>query len=520
MNRAVIQSMQDLNNHPTTSVTVDRQATLRVSTRLLLGSDFWPPTVTRILLSAACTLTRCTGQLTLLILIAILFLTGCNTPFQRFESARDLFAAGNLVDARQSLLKVQEDHPRYKTPAELDLAMVDLAEGNPVAAEKRLRKLRDGFEAAPKIDAMGEITSLATDDTALRYQPAGYEEVLIRSMLAVCSLANDQIDAESYTLQAMAKQAALANESEKRGLLNAKDIYQPIAFAPYLRGVLREATHHDYDDATRAYTIVSEVQPSFDPVLSDIQRVSFGSHSQPKHGVIYVIACTGRGPILQETVAPTTTAAMQIASLMLNSAESESIDENGNPTQDRLILPNLAPVKVPEILMTESNVARIGVTVDGRPVGATETLTDVETLARTQLDAEMPWTIARAVVRRATKEIAVAKTSDALGMEGNSASIFRFAASTIWSGTESADTRCWSLLPREIQVLRIEVPEGEHALELSTLGWSDEVHQTSKKMKMDVIDGKNHYVIAIAPDEQLYTIASDDISQSPTSAEL
>jgi hypothetical protein len=42
----------------------------------------------------------------------------------------------------------------------------------------------------------------------------------------------------------------------------------------------------------------------------------------------------------------------------------------------------------------------------------------------------------------------------------------------------------------------------------------------SKKMKMDVIDGKNHYVIAIAPDEQLYTIASDDISQSPTSAEL
>lgn len=75
---------------------------------------------------------------------------------------------------------------------------------------------------------------------------------------------------------------------------------------------------------------------------------------------------------------------------------------------------------------------------------------------------------------------------------------------------EHADTRCWSLLPREIQVLRLELPVGSHELELSTLGWSDEVYRTSRPIHVNVTNGKNHYVVAIAPDEHLYTIASTD----------
>jgi hypothetical protein len=160
------------------------------------------------------------------------------------------------------------------------------------------------------------------------------------------------------------------------------------------------------------------------------------------------------------------------------------------------------------VSLPPSNVARIGVEVDGRPVGATATITDIEQLATRQIEAEMPWTIARAVVRRATKEIAVAKASDSLGLDGVQGSLFRFAASTMWSGMEHADTRCWSLLPREIQVLRLELPAGSHELELSTLGWSDEVYRTSSPMHVNVVNGKNQYIIAIAPDEHLYTVAS------------
>ena len=47
----------------------------------------------------------------------------------------------------------------------------------------------------------------------------------------------------------------------------------------------------------------------------------------------------------------------------------------------------------------------IGVRVDQSLYGATQTLTDVGELASKQVAAEQPWTIARAVVRRATNVV-------------------------------------------------------------------------------------------------------------------
>ena len=39
-------------------------------------------------------------------------------------------------------------------------------------------------------------------------------------------------------------------------------------------------------------------------------------------------------------------------------------------------------------------------------------------------------------------------------------------AGVVWEATESADTRCWGLLPDKIQVLRLELPAGTHQLAL------------------------------------------------------
>lgn len=442
-------------------------------------------------------------EIRLLLLFAPFLLVGCSTPFKQLHSARDLFASGQLEATRVALEKVRDDHNRYSDPAELDLAIVDLASGNPEDAERRLRRMRDKFDRQPRLQGANEVAAMVTDDTALSFRPSGYEQVLIRSMLAVCSLAHDQLDAESYTLQAMAKQSELARLSKDRGLIQSNEIYQPIAFAPYLRGVLREATHRNYDDAAQSYRLVSEVEPQFSAIGADIQRASVGAHSEPDHGVIYVIACTGRGPVLEETEAPVTTAAMQIASVMLQQIEAE---KNQDGEKETLSLPNLASVKVPTVTSPQCHIARVGVEVDGRPVGVTETITDIKQLAISQLEAEMPWTIARAVVRRVSKELAVAKAGKSLGLDGIEGSLFRFATSTLWSGMEHADTRCWSLLPREIQVLRFELPAGKHSLRLSTLGWSEEIYRSSPPMEVEVVNGENNYVIAIAPDERIYTV--------------
>lgn len=423
---------------------------------------------------------------------------GCAKPLRSIDAARQSFAAGDLVTARQTLAKLSAGRSRYAQAASLDLAMVELASGDVDAAESRLRGLRDRFDAMPEIAPVQEVASLVTDDTARVFRPAGYEEVMIRAMLAVCSLADDQFDAESYALQATTRQAELAQRAEQRGILDAADVYQPIAMAPYLRGMLREATHHDYDDAARAYQLVSSVRPQFAPAQSDIARANGGTHSAPGHGVLYVLACVGRGPVLHEVAAPATSAALSIASAALNAGTNDS----------GLLLPNLAEVKVPQVRVPTSEIAAVGVRIRGQLLGATQTLTDVGELAVRQTEAEMPWTIARAVVRRTTKEIAVAKAGDTLGLDGGIGSLFHFAAATAWSGVERADTRCWGLLPREVQVFRAELPAGSHEITLQPLGFAGEAIRPGQFQRVEIVDGRNRYLIVIAPTAAMYVVAN------------
>jgi hypothetical protein len=205
---------------------------------------------------------------------------------------------------------------------------------------------------------------------------------------------------------------------------------------------------------------------------------------------------------LQEACLPTTTMSLQIASVILNAATNEQEGEE----RDAPTLPNIASVDVPQVFLPPSEVAALGVRVEGDLYGATQTLTHVGELAQSQVEAEMPWTIARAVVRRAAKETAVATLGDAMGLEGDAGSLFHFAASSAWSGLERADTRCWGLLPREIQVLRAELPAATHEIQLEPLGFAGQALAPGLSHQVEIIDGKNHYLVAIAPDKFIYLV--------------
>ncbi len=441
----------------------------------------------------------------LLLLIAIT-LAGCATPGRSIDDARTAFSLGRGDEALATLRQFADKPGRYSRPAGLDLAIAELATGDPKSAERRLRELRDEFDQAPDVAVVHEAASLVTDDTVRQYEPAGYEQVMIRAMLAVCSLAHDETDAESYTLQAMSKQKSLARAAEQRGLLTPGESFRPIAIAPYLRGVVREATHHDYDDAARAYALVSHVRPEFLPAKADLDRAGNGVHSNPGHGVLYVIGCVGRGPRLVETTAPTTSTALSIASAMVSASEGEK--HRGEGRSSPPVLPNIAAVKVPAVSIPPSRVAAVTVRAGGTLLGASQTLTDVGELARRQLEVEMPWTIARAVARRVTKESAIASARNGLGIGGTAGNVLQFAAATAWSATENADTRCWGLLPREIQVLRAELPIGEHTIELAPVDGGGVPIGSPKEVSVSIEDGRNRYLVVTAPDAAIYVTAA------------
>jgi hypothetical protein len=397
---------------------------------------------------------------------------------------------------------------RFSDAAALDLAITELAAGDCRAAEQRLRQLRDRFDALPAVAPMHEARSIITDDTARVFRPAGYEQVMIRAMLAICSLAGDAVDAESYSIQATLRQQELAEAAKARGVTAAAEVYQPIALAPYLRGMLREATHRQYDDAARAYQLVGALCPEFAPAADDVARASGGVHSRAGHGILYVIACVGRGPILVKRTAPATTAALRIASAVF----SVHVNHDGDGTKasgrrpSPIALGNIAAVQIPDVTVPPAEISALGVRRQGQLLGATQTLTDVGRLARVQAEAEKPWTVARAVVRRALKEAAVARAGKSLGISGNAGSLFHFAAASAWSSSETVDTRCWGLLPREIQVLRAEMTAGNHRIELQPLGSAGQPIGVVQTRDVEIIDGQNHYVIAIAPDRVAYIV--------------
>ncbi|WP_146390313.1 hypothetical protein [Allorhodopirellula solitaria] len=477
----------------------------------------------------------------------MLLSSGCATQLASIDSARNAFVTGDLHTAAAMLGEVAESNSRFADPARLDLAVVQLASGDVDGATEELRSLRDRFDETSEAAAIGggggglltgaktlsgEALSMVTDDTARVFKPAGYEEVMIRTMLSICSLAGDGMDAESYINQASMHQEKWRKVADARQRDFFPDAlestpHQELALAPYLRGVLREATHHDFDDAQRNYRLVSAIKPDFRPAQDDLQRATVGNHSQPDHGALYVFALVGRGPVLAPKDAPVTSAAISIASVLMFHGE----DKNDDITR----LPRITSVKVPTVVVPPSPIAAVAVTrsqaagpptvgpavgpQDAGPdgsgplpsgpfqmLGATQSLTDVAQMVQTQAAAEQPWTIARSFARQASKELAVSKARQSLGLTGGVGSAFQFAASTAWTATEKADTRCWGLLPREIQVLRAELPVGDHPIELAPIGADGFSIGPQRSTTVRIANGRNTYLVVVAPSANLHVV--------------
>jgi hypothetical protein len=328
---------------------------------------------------------------------------------------------------------------------------------------------------------------MVTDDQRIAYAGEDYEKLLVRVMLTLTSLMGDGTDAESYSLQTLAKQNELFQRAKARWNAELAASYCIPPIAPYLRGVLREQTHRNYDDAMRAYQQTAELLPDMPWLAADIERVRQATHSRPGHGVIYVIGLIGRGPYKVETSARATQEALLLADQLLSYMGKYSVP------------PTLAPVKIPAIVSPNKPFDWLGVRVDGLAVATSMPVTDLHQLATKSFAEKRSEIIARAVARRVIKKGAVYAAKDSLAVTSDFASLAMDAAGVLWEATESADTRCWGLLPREIQILRIEVATGTHELSLEPVNAGVPVAQAVTRT-VNVVDGANTYVLSCWPD--------------------
>ena len=425
----------------------------------------------------------------LLLLIATLF-TGCSTYADHLRDIRQEFYSGeiDLVTAR---LDKRLKRPSGETDVlKLEKAMVELCSGRPQQAEQILREVRDQFDYLEQTNVGESALAMLSDDNRLAYAGEDYEKVLIRSMLALSNLMHDGCDARAYSLQVTDKQNQIIDGGLEETGENPKLAYKRVAFGAYLDGVLCEATHSNYDDVARSWAKVVSWEPNFRPGQADMLRATQGRHSQPGNGVLYVFTLVGEGPYKEETVEVPSTVAMLIADRI--------ISHNANHT----LPPTIAPIKVPKVVVPRSEVQTVQVAVNGQPVGTTETVTDIGQLAVQQYEAVYPHVLARAVVRRAVKKGVVYGTKEAVGVDNSLVNFAFDAAGVAWEAAEAADTRCWGLLPAKIQVLRIELPAGEHRVALTPAGGFGPVGSETGTA-VHIANGHNTYLLANFPRRRL-----------------
>jgi hypothetical protein len=412
---------------------------------------------------------------------------GCATYADRLNDVRSLYVSNDLPGAQKQLeggLKRRCDRDVLK----LDRAMILLSEGKPREAEQQLREVRDTFDRLQG-KAYGEkALSMLTDAESEAYKGEDYEQVLIRAFLCLSNLMSDGGDAVAYALQTADKQQQIIDAAVEEDGTNPKKDYQRVAVGAYLHGAVREASHTNYDDVERAATVVCSWQPDFAYGAQDLERAKRGHHSAPGFGVLYVMTLVGVGPHKEEVCELPSTVSLLIADRIFSAL--------GNQT----LPPNIAPVKVPQLVRTPHEVDSVAVSIGHAQCGRTATITDVGSMALKQYEAVYPRIVAEAVVRRLVKKGVIYGAKELIGTEKYSwQAALLDVAGVAWEATESADTRCWGLLPDKIQVLRLELPAGSHSLGMQSLSAGGYPLGRPVSHTVEIADGRNTYLLANFP---------------------
>ncbi|MFM8253044.1 MAG: hypothetical protein ACKOBW_15735 [Planctomycetota bacterium] len=417
---------------------------------------------------------------------------GCRVYGERMQQVRQHYYHSDLAAADRLLLETREQQPADAPLIDLERALVLLTQGRARDAEQLLRGARDEFDERQASDPVATTKSWLTDDTQRTYRGDDYELVLIRAFLALSNLLHDGGDAEAYSLQVSAEQQRIIEAAIEADGKNPKAAYQQVAIGPFLRGMLREQTHLHYDDAARSYQQVVHWQPDFLAGKTDLQRAQFGTHSAPAHGVLYVFALVGRGPLKQEAVEQPTSAALLVADRIVSAIGSQTLP------------PTIAPIKVPRMVAGSQTIPALAVEVAGQPPQRTETITDINRMAVLQAQAIHDQTVGRAVARRVLKKSLLYGAKEVADVSKNSfVSLGIDLAGVAYEATEHADTRCWSLLPASIQVARIELPVGRHQVTLRALRNSGRSPAALQTQTVEILDARNRYVLVNLPDDRV-----------------
>ena len=411
----------------------------------------------------------------------------------------------------------------------IDRGLTLLMTGQPAESETAFRESRKRLEFLRQKDLREQTTAMITDDKAVAWSGREFEQRMVDNLLILSSLLGNQQDAFAYASQTTEKLAldrlgltaseaeveaevvAVSHSNEDEPKVAAPPRLSANAFSAYLHAAVRSENPMDADITQRAIDQVGYWSSSGIAAASKtppIVNASFGTNSQQGNGVVHVITFAGRVTDWMPEHAAPTSAALLIADRILSAVG------------DHTLPPTVAPVQIAKPttqVSTHPLTTVIRVRQDGQSTARSRVLVDLNQAAWDSYGADRNDQIARAISRRIVKKGAVYAVKDQMSVAGGTgADLLLNLGGIAWEALEKPDTRHLQVLPERIEVVQVELPEGDHILEVSSvasvgrsLAPPSGTHW--RQVPIRVEDGRNTFVLCFRPQRKLVsTLVSNE----------
>lgn len=394
----------------------------------------------------------------------VLALSGCATYSSGFAKVEEAAAQRDLERAIKALDELKLAGP--------DQTLHHLNKGMLLRLQGRFADSNTQFEAAKglmeNLDAISvgeQAASVSVNDTFKAYEGSPGEQLLLYSFEALNYLQLGEVDSAAVEARQFdVKQGLIAQKNKKAKYLSG-------AFVRYLNGMIYEAAGEpdsariEMQKAVAGYRQQDAGFPVPRRLTEDLARLRAG---KPAPCEVVLILNNGLGPSVQEQN-------IRVANPQYDPRNPRSIA--------------MVSLAVPKFVRRPVPVGHV-VLRSGTRAETSEIVEDVNAIAEKSFNDRLPGIIARGVARMVVKKAAENKVKD--NNKGNPvASVFASVASNV---SERADTRSWSLLPGNIQMVRLPLPPGRHDLTATYYAPDGNVLGTRDFRGIDVRPGQKSFV--------------------------
>ena len=381
---------------------------------------------------------------------------GCGSYSNTTRKARDEYYSGHFSDAAKSLEKGSQEESVDQLLYILDRGTALHNAGDYEQAIKEFRRADKLAEIVDYTSLSKEAATLVTNDKIIQYKGEDFEKVLINQYLAI-----------DYLMMGMFEDALVESRRVNRKLYlmitEGKRKYKLNPMAKYLSAIIYEASGQ-YNDAYIDYKSVYELAPDFPYLKQDLYRTAWKS---------------GLDDAMEKLTREYSLTSAEKEEIRKNAARNEVIVlvENGKSPEKQ---PHPNWQALPKYYPRSNAVDYVEVAVEGKPLGRSFQLFDIEQTAIHDLDDKFAGLLAKRIAGVAAKEVIAYQVEDKVNpLLGAVLRIGMHVA-------DQADTRSWLTLPKSFQIFRAPL-DSDQLVHIKIAprgagGEAVEVHQEKEKV--------------------------------------